>query len=178
MQGRIHTHLRGRQRAIHRAPASRRLGIGTIQARRRALRCESTNLPEAAAALSPHASDKSQCRDGLLDGFCPEPGVEAQLALTSNGRLLLLRLADVEWLHAIDNTVCVRIGSESHLLVETLEAVEAKLPPGLFLRISRHVLVNVRQIKQWRQLCTGECQILLRNGTRLVAMAQKGPLAQ
>jgi two-component system, LytTR family, response regulator len=103
----------------------------------------------------------------LLEGFCPEAGVEEQMAVSTSGRLLLLSLADIDWLEAISNGVALHIGRETHLLDNGLAAVTAKLPPGRFLRVSPSVLVNTRQIKGLRRLCQGEWQLLLRNGTRL-----------
>ncbi len=103
----------------------------------------------------------------MLDGFCPEPRPEERIALNSNGRLLLLRLADIDWLEAADQSVVLHVSKETHVLNDTLAAVMAKLPPNRFLRISPSALVNLSQIKHLRPMCQSEWQVLLRNGTRL-----------
>ena len=134
----------------------------------------SCHNPAAAQVPAPFKSPTPQPLDGLLDGFCPEPRVEERLAVNSNGRLLLLRLADIDWLEAAANCVELHIGKETHLLGDTLTAVATKLPPGRFLRLSPSVLVNVRRTKNLRQLCRGEWQVLLHNGTRLTSTYRYG----
>jgi two-component system LytT family response regulator len=106
----------------------------------------------------------------MLDGFCPEPCPEEQIAVNSNGLMLFLRLADVEWLEAVDNCVALHVGKQMHLLRETLAAVAAKLPSDRFLRIGPSTLVNIAQIKELQPMFHGRCGMLLHNGTRLTFM--------
>jgi two-component system LytT family response regulator len=108
--------------------------------------------------------------DKMLEGFCPEPLQEVQIAVNSNGHMLFLRLADVEWLEAVDNCVAMHFGKQTHLLRETLAAVAAKLPPDRFLHISSSTLVNRAQIKELQPMLHGRCRVLLHNGTRLTFM--------
>jgi two-component system LytT family response regulator len=106
--------------------------------------------------------------DGLLEGFCPEPCQEEQIAVNSNGLILFLQLADVEWVEAADNCVELHVGQQTHRLRSTLAAVAARLPPDRFLRASRSTLVNIEQIKELQPLSHGGCSVRLRNGTRLI----------
>jgi len=108
--------------------------------------------------------------EGLLEGFCPEPLQEEQVAVNSNGLMVFLRLADVEWLEAVENCVALHVGKQTHLLRETLATVAAKLPPDRFLHIGPSTLVNRSQIKELQPLFHGRCGVLLRNGTRLIFM--------
>jgi two-component system, LytTR family, response regulator len=88
-----------------------------------------------------------------------------------------LRLADISLLKAEPNGVALHVGKQTHLLSDTLDALAAKLPPGLFLRISPRAIVNTRHIKGLRRLCQGEWQVLLRNGTRLAPHISVGQAA-
>jgi two-component system LytT family response regulator len=106
----------------------------------------------------------------VLDGFCPEPHPEEQIALNRNGLMLFLRLADIEWLEAADNRVALHVGRETYVLRETLAALVAKLPPGRFRRIAPCTLVNVAQIKELQPLRHRRCAVVLRSGTRLTFM--------
>ena len=85
--------------------------------------------------------------DGLLDGFCPEPHPEEQIALNSNGLMVFLRVADIEWLEAGKNYVALHVGQMTHCVRGTLASVLAKLPPGRFLRLSPSTLVNFAYLK-------------------------------
>ena len=104
----------------------------------------------------------------LLEGFCPEPSQEEQIAVNSNGLMLFLRLADIEWMETADTGVKLRIGKQTHRLRDTLEALAAKLPPGRFLRISRSTLVNIEHLKGVQRMFFDEYEVVLRNGARLI----------
>jgi two-component system, LytTR family, response regulator len=53
------------------------------------------------------------------------------------------------------------------LLRENLGALEARLPPDQFVRISRSAIVNGRRIKELKRLFYGGCELTLQNGTIL-----------
>ncbi len=105
--------------------------------------------------------------NGLLEGFCHEPSEEEQIAVNSNGLMLFLRLADIEWMETAENGVKLRVGKQTHQLRDTLAAVVAKLPPGRFLRISRSTLVNIEHILGVQRMFFDEYEVLLSNGARL-----------
>jgi DNA-binding LytR/AlgR family response regulator len=109
---------------------------------------------------------------GLLDGFCTEPCTEEQIAISSGGSLLFLRVSDIEWLEETRTGVAVHAGSEMHLLDDTLSAVAARLPAGRFLRFGPSTLVNTEQIKELQPLCDGASRVLLRKGGRLLLSAR------
>src|SRR5206468_4157855 len=52
-----------------------------------------------------------------------------RLAVKAGGRIVLLRLAYLDWVESADNYVKLHLGQEAHLLRDTLRALEAKLPP-------------------------------------------------
>jgi DNA-binding LytR/AlgR family response regulator len=160
---------RGNVGQMHWGPAPRRLAAVSPRAPARTPLCRSAahSRPAADHYTAPSHAPAKQQLHGLLAGFCPEPRPEEQFAVNSNGRLLLLRLADILWLEADDYGVALHVGGETYLLDETLATVSAKLPPGRFLRLSPSALVNARQIKDLRRLCQGEWRVLLRNGRRL-----------
>src|SRR5437867_6470610 len=85
-----------------------------------------------------------------------------RLAVKTGGRILLLRLDDLNWVEAADNYVKLHVGQEAHLLRETLTALEAKLPPDRFLRISRSTIVNLEHVRELHPLFHGEYAVVLR----------------
>ena len=142
----------------------------------RSTRAPDRALPgEPAGSLKPPASQSPapfkwlapHQLNGLLEGFCPEPRQEEQIAVNSNGLMLFLQLADIEWLAAADHGVELRVGKQTHRLRDTLAAVAAKLPADRFLRISPSTLVNIAQIWGLQRMFFDEYEVLLRNGARL-----------
>ncbi len=90
-----------------------------------------------------------------------------RLAIKTAGKVLFLKLEEIDWIEAADNYVNLHVGNESHLHRETMAALEGKLPANKFMRISRSAMVNIERIKELQPLFHGEYAVILRNGTRL-----------
>lgn len=103
----------------------------------------------------------------LLAELKPEARPLERLAVKGDGRVLFLKLDDLDWIEAADNYVSLHVGSEAHLLRETMASLEARLPPAKFLRISRGVIVNLERIKELQPLFHGEYVVILRTGAKL-----------
>jgi two-component system, LytTR family, response regulator len=103
----------------------------------------------------------------LLADLKSAPRATERLAVKSAGRVVFLRLTDIDWVGAADNYVELHVGTEAHLLRETMASLEKKLPPDRFLRISRSVIVNLEQIKELHPMFHGEYTVVLRGGARL-----------
>ena len=59
------------------------------------------------------------------------------------------------------------MGPASHLLRQTLNALEERLPPEKFVRVSRSAMVNPQRIKELRRKLYGGYEIRLVNGATL-----------
>lgn len=90
-----------------------------------------------------------------------------RLAVKSEGRIRLIQVADIDWVESADNYVSIHVGRESHLMRETLQGIEQRLPPKFFLRISRSTIVNTDRIRELEPLFHGEYSVSLQDGTRL-----------
>jgi two-component system, LytTR family, response regulator len=90
-----------------------------------------------------------------------------RLAVKSEGRVILLKTDDIDWIEAADNYVSLHIGGESHLHRETMASLESKLPPDKFIRISRSSIVNIDRIRELQPLFHGDHVVILRSGTKL-----------
>jgi two-component system, LytTR family, response regulator len=95
------------------------------------------------------------------------PRTMERLAIKTEGKVLLFRTEDIDWIEAADNYVNIHVGAESHLHRETLSSLEARLPPEKFIRISRSVIVHVERIKELQPMFHGDYVVILRNNTRL-----------
>ena len=106
-----------------------------------------THKPAVGPDLAPFKWLAPAKPNKLLEGFCPEPRQEEQIAVNSNGLMLFLRLADIEWVKTADDCVELHVGSETHQVRSTLAAVAAKLPPDRFLRLNASTLVNIDRLR-------------------------------
>jgi len=103
----------------------------------------------------------------LLADLKAQPRLAERLPVKSEGRIIFLRLPDIDWVEAADNYVKLHVGKEAHMLRETMTSLESKLPAERFLRISRSAMVNIEQIKELHPMFHGEYVVILRNGARL-----------
>jgi len=81
--------------------------------------------------------------------------------------VVFLKLADIDWIEASDNYVCLHSGRETHVVRETMSELEARLDPAKFLRVHRSAIVNLDQIRELQPWFRGDYRVILRDGTEL-----------
>ena len=113
------------------------------------------------------SGELNQKLSALLADLKPAPKAPDRLAVKTEGRVLFVKLDEIDWIEAADNYVSLHVGGESHLLRETMTALETKLAPEKFLRISRSAIVNVERIKELQPMFHGEYVVILRTGSKL-----------
>lgn len=94
-----------------------------------------------------------------------------RIVFKSRGRMLFLPVADIRWIAAEENYVRICTGTETHLLRETMTAMEQRLNPRQFLRVHRSSIVNLRYVKEIRSESRGDFMVHLVTGHR-VAMSR------
>ena len=97
-----------------------------------------------------------------------ESYLERMVART-NGKILILRVEDMDWIEAAANYVRVHIGPKHYLVRETMTHLEARLDPDKFLRIHRSIIVRKDRIKELEPLFQGDYSVVLHDGTRLTS---------
>jgi len=90
-----------------------------------------------------------------------------RLVIRSGGRVLFLRVDEVDWVEAAGNYVRLHAGSEEYLYRETMARLEAMLDPERFARIHRSAMVNVERVKELQPMFHGDYAVILRNGRQL-----------
>jgi len=97
------------------------------------------------------------------------PAQPERFTVKSAGRVVFVRTADIDWIGAADNYAELHVGSATHLLHETLSALEARLDPQRFIRVHRSRIINVDRVRELRSLSHGEYEVILHDGTRLLS---------
>ncbi len=95
----------------------------------------------------------------------------ARIVFKSRGRILFLPITEIRWIAAEENYVRICTGTESHLLRETMTAMESKLDSQMFMRVHRSAIVNLKYVKEVRRETSGDFSVLLSNGQK-VAMSR------
>lgn len=115
------------------------------------------------------AGELSQRLTALLaDVRAPgQPKHLERLAVKSSGRVVFVKVDEIDWIEASDNYVSLHVGNDEHLHRETMSSLETQLPAAKFMRISRSTIVNLDRVKELQPLFHGEYAVILRNGKRL-----------
>jgi two-component system LytT family response regulator len=103
-----------------------------------------------------------------MEAIAPAPQRHAdRLTVKSDGRVTFVKTSDVDWVRAEGNYVRVHAGTASHLIRETLGAVESILDPDQFSRIHRSTIVNLDRIRELQPWFAGDYVVILKDGTQL-----------
>jgi two-component system LytT family response regulator len=92
-----------------------------------------------------------------------------RILVKSSGKVFFLKFDEIDWVESAGNYVKLHVGTESHLLRETMSEMERKLGNDKFVRIHRTVIVNLDRIKELQPWFNGEYIVILNNGTKLTA---------
>jgi two-component system, LytTR family, response regulator len=96
-----------------------------------------------------------------------ESPMDRRLVVKSDGRVLFLKMDEIDWIEAAANYVRVQAGNQSYLMREGIGRIAARLDPNQFLRIHRSIIVNVRKIKELQPCNRGEYMVILTTGKEL-----------
>ena len=104
----------------------------------------------------------------LLGSAAETPAASAgHIVVDKAGRIVVLAVADIDWIRAADNYVELHARGDTFLVRNTLAGAADRLPSPPFLRIHRGVIVNADRIAQIETLANGEYSMILQDGMRL-----------
>jgi two-component system LytT family response regulator len=130
-----------------------------VLARARALLHEGADAPERHRLIA------------LLDEVARRDTASDRVVLRTGGRLVFVRMTEIEWIEVAGNQVRVHAGGRVHVARETLSALEARLDPSRHVRVNRSAIVNLDHIVELQPWFQGDYIIVLRDGTRLTTGA-------
>jgi len=100
-------------------------------------------------------------------GAREEDGRLVRFVVRNERHLDVVPVGEVEWLGAAGNYVVLHAGRATHILRESLSALEARLDPAQFVRLSRSAIVNLDRIREITTMDSGESSVTLSCGERL-----------
>lgn len=90
-----------------------------------------------------------------------------RLQIRLDGRILFVRVGEVDWLESAGNYVRVHVGTDSYMVRESLTSLAARLDPARFARIHRTTVVNIDRVREIQPWFSGDHIVLLRTGAKL-----------
>ncbi len=89
------------------------------------------------------------------------------IAIRTGREVIRLKSAEIDWIDAAGDYMCVHAGSQTHVLRGTMKDLEASLDPAAFQRIHRSAIVNLKRVKKLRPHANGEYFLTLEGGQEL-----------
>jgi two-component system, LytTR family, response regulator len=123
-----------------------------------------------------HAGELSRRLAELLvntGGGAPAPAAPPaetfadRLVVKTGGRVFFLRTDELDWIEAADYYVKLHTAGKTHLLRETMNALESRLDPRKFFRVHRSAIVHLDKIRELQPYFRGEHVLILEDGTKL-----------
>ena len=128
---------------------------------------EALGRAQAQIERNANSGDIERRLAAIVQDLKPAKARTDRFVVKSGGRIFFVRTAEIDWIEAAGNYVKLHVGNDSHLIRETMNAVEAKLSPDMFVRIHRCHIVNIEQVRELQPWFNGEYVVFLKNGTRL-----------
>ena len=105
--------------------------------------------------------------DALIEAMRSERSALDRIAVKADGRVMFIRVNEIDWIEADDDLVRIHAGKAVHTHRSTLTHLEERLPVSKFLRVHRSTLVNVDRIREIQPWFQGDWVLILADGTRL-----------
>lgn len=97
----------------------------------------------------------------------PQESYISRLLIKSANRSLIVKTEEIRWIAAADYYARVHTGEQSHLVRQSLNALEQQLDPQHFIRIHRSTIINIDYLREMEPLYNGAYAITMQDGTAL-----------
>jgi two-component system LytT family response regulator len=108
----------------------------------------------------------------LLAQVAAKPNSVERVAVKTDGRTLLLRVEEIDWVEAMGDYLKLHVSGQSHVVRGRMNDWERKLRSRQFQRIHRSCIVNLDRIRECIPSFGGDYVVVLRSGERLKANRQ------
>jgi len=90
-----------------------------------------------------------------------------RISVKNKNIIKIIPVAEIDWIEAQGDYVCIHVNDEKFLLRDSLNALENKLNPEVFIRIHRSSIVNIEKVEKLKSNEHGDYELFLKDGTKL-----------
>ena len=90
-----------------------------------------------------------------------------QIPVKHRGRTSLIAVVAIDWIEAQGNYVALHVGTASHLVRESLAAMERQIDGERFVRIHRGAMVAIDRVRSLKPIANGDAMLSMADGTTL-----------
>jgi two-component system LytT family response regulator len=121
----------------------------------------------AGPAKGSQTSDATERLVSLLSDIRRKQEFAERLMVKSAGRVVFLRVDEIDWIEAAGSYVRLHTGRDAHLLHEGISAIMSRLDPSRFARVHRSTIVNLDRVRELQPWFHGDAIAILRDGTKI-----------
>jgi two-component system LytT family response regulator len=131
-----------------------------------------TTLERARAAVALHDAPSGELAmpwgERPVSDFGPRAArAPDRLVVRTGGRLIFVRLRDIDWVEASGDYVSVHVDKKAWLIRDSIAALAARYTSRGLVRIHRSTMVNLERVQELRPLANGEFVVVLHGGVEL-----------
>lgn len=126
---------------------------------------DKSKLLDMIVQLSPQ--DSAELQQRLEQDKAPRREYPEKITIRDAGETLFLKVADVDWVDAAGDYMCLHAKGSIHIMRITMKALEEQLDPALFQRVHRSTIVNMQRVERICAHLNGEYYLVLGSGERL-----------
>ena len=97
----------------------------------------------------------------------PPGEYQNRIVVKTAGRVFFVRVEELDWVEAADYCVKLHSGGKTHVIRDSMNALEERLDPRRFFRVNRSAIVNLDRVREIQPYFKGEQVVLLQDGTQL-----------
>ena len=112
------------------------------------------------------AGDLASRLMALVEDVRPARSRPERLMVRSGARVVFVDVEQVDWVEAEGNYVRLHTAADSHLVRDTMQAMQRRLGPQ-FVRIHRSRIANLARVRELRLASSGEYEAVLHTGAKL-----------
>ncbi len=90
-----------------------------------------------------------------------------RLSFKDGSKVVVLAADEIEWIDAAGDYMCIHAAGKTHIIRETMKALQTRLDPERFQRVHRSAIVNVGKVKELHPHSNGEYFLILEGGQEL-----------
>lgn len=120
---------------------------------------------EALHRITHHSPPPPSCNTIPIN--CQQAAYLERIPIQHRGRVILVRVSNVDWIEAEKNHVLLHMGQQVAVVRRTLSSLEQHLNPKQFIRIHRSTIVNRSKVKEILPWVNGYHMIVLEDGQQL-----------
>ncbi|MBT8472298.1 MAG: LytTR family transcriptional regulator DNA-binding domain-containing protein, partial [Marinicaulis sp.] len=125
-----------------------------------------SKLVELLASLS--ADEQDRIKELINDpNWTEKQRYNERLSFKDGSKVVVLGADEIEWIDAAGDYMCIHAGGKTHIIRETMKALQHRLDPERFQRVHRSAIVNVGKVKELHPHSNGEYFLILDNGQEL-----------